>query len=178
MEDELKNYLLENDFNCIKDKKNKATQLVALQSRHIKELKENGKINLFEYLEMEKRLADLYDHQGKSERIKNFPYPRQFSSINVYFIWLFVLLLPFGILNEFQKLGSDFVWLTIPFTVIVAWVFTSMERVGEASENPFEGGLNDIPMATLSRTIETDLREMLEENNLPEPLKPINNILM
>ncbi len=178
LEEELKKYLSEEDCNYILSKKNRATQLITLQSKHLKELRAHGQIEHYEYVEMERRLAELYDHQGKCERIKNFPYPRQFASINLFFTWLFVLMLPFGMLNEFQKLGGNFVWLTIPFSVIVAWVFTSMEKVGEATENPFEGGANDIPMAALSRTIEIDLRDMLEENNLPEPLKPINNILM
>jgi len=89
-----------------------------------------------------------------------------------------VILLPLGMLNEFQKLGEDFVWLTIPFSVVVSWVFTSMEKVGEATENPFEGGANDIPMAALCRTIEIDLRDMLDETELPSPLTPVNNILM
>ncbi len=53
-----------------------------------------------------------------------------------------------------------------------------MEKVGEATENPFEGGANDIPMAALSRTIEIDLRDMLDEIDLPESLSPTNNILM
>jgi putative membrane protein len=178
LEDELKKYLSDEDHSYVVGKKNRATQLIALQSMHLKNLKAEGKIAPYEYVELERRLADLYDHQGKCERIKNFPYPRQFASINLFFIWLFVLMLPYGMLNEFQKLGGHFVWLTIPFTVIVSWVFTSMEKVGEATENPFEGGANDIPMAALSRTIEIDLRDILDESPLPEPIMPINNILM
>ncbi len=178
LEDELKKYLSADEFNYVMSKKNRATQLIALQSKHIKLLRAEGKIEHYEYVEMERRLADLYEHQGKAERIKNFPYPRQFASINLFFVWLLVLMLPFGMLNEFQKLGEHFVWLTIPFTVIVSWVFTSMEKVGEATENPFEGGANDIPMAALSRTIEIDLRDMLDEALLPEPIVSKNNILL
>ncbi len=178
LEDELKKYLPETELVYVLAKKNRATQLIALQSRHLKSLRADGKIEHYEYVEMERRLADLYDHQGKCERIKNFPYPRQFASINMYFVWLLVLLLPFGMLNEFQKLGDIYVWLTIPFSVIVSWVFTSMEKVGEATENPFEGGANDIPMAALSRTIEIDLRDLLDESTLPEPVKSVNSILM
>jgi putative membrane protein len=178
LEEELKKYLSEEEFKYVLTKKNRATQLLAMQSQHIKSLKDKDLINTYEYVEMERRLADFYDHQGKCERIKNFPYPRQFASINLFFTRLLVLTLPFGILNEFQKIGNEFVWLSIPFSVIVSWVFTSMEKVGEATENPFEGGANDIPMAALSRNIEIDLRDMLNEQDLPEPITPINNILM
>lgn len=178
LQDELKKYLSVQDLAYILSKKNKATQIVALQSERLKQLRGEGNIEPFEYVELERCLADFYEQQGKCERIKNFPYPRQFASINLFFIRLFVILLPFALLNEFQKLGDDLVWLTIPMSVVVSWVFTSMEKVGESTENPFEGGANDIPMAALCRTIEIDLRDMLNEKDLPEPLQPINNILL
>ena len=178
LEAELKKYLPEDELQDILGKKNRATQIIGLQAKQLSQLKISGFIEPVDYLEMLRRLSDLYEQQGKCERIKNFPYPRQFASLNLFFIWLFVLMLPFGLLNEFQKIGQDNVWLTIPFSVIVSWIFTSMEKVGEATENPFEGGANDIPMAALCRTIEIDLREMLGETKLPEPLSPINHILM
>lgn len=177
-EEVISKYLNKEELVYILKKKNKATQIIALQSQHLKELKSESKISDYEYVELERVLAELYDHQGKCERIKNFPYPRQFASINLFFVWLLVLMLPFGMLNEFQKLGEHFVWLTIPFTVIVSWVFTSMEKVGEATENPFEGGANDIPMAALSRTIEIDLRDMLNEEDLPSSLSASNYIIL
>ena len=58
-------------------KSNAATQLIALQSKDLRELHEAGAIDGLHHVEMEKLLVDLYDHQGKCERIKNFPYPRQ-----------------------------------------------------------------------------------------------------
>ncbi len=69
-------------------------------------------------------------------------------------------------------------WLTIPFTALVAWVFMMMERIGESTENPFEGGVNDVPITALTRTIEIDLREMLGESDIPAPLKPVNDLLL
>ena len=151
---------------------------MALQSTRLRELKEAGQIDLLLFVELENLLVNLYEQQGKCERIKNTPYPRQFASINLFFVWLLVFVLPFGMLNEFQKMGEHFVWLTIPFSVIVSWVFTSVERVGEATESPFEGGANDVPMAALSRTIEIDLRDMLNESDLPPAIVPKNNIVL
>ncbi|NBL64359.1 multidrug transporter [Flavobacterium sp. NST-5] len=178
LNEELAKYLSDKELQVILTKKNKATQIIALQSENLKHLSNEGKIRNFEYVELSKRLSDLYDQQGKCERIKNFPYPRQFASINSIVIWLFVLLIPFGMLNEFQKLGDSFVWLTIPFTIVVGWVFVTMDRVGESTENPFEGSANDVPITAISRTIEIDLLDMFDQNNLPEPITPFNNILM
>ena len=129
-------------------------------------------------MELANMLKACYDGQGKSERIKNFPYPRQFATLNVYFIWLFVLLLPLGMLSEFDKLGGHFVWMTIPFSVIVSWVFKAIERIGDVSENPFQGGATDVPITNIAEVIEVDLREMLDEENIPEVTPPQGHILM
>lgn len=121
-------------------------------------------------------------HQGKSERIKNFPYPGQFATVNQMFTRLFIGILPFGILQEFSKLTTDlgdwFIWLTIPCSLTVGFVFHLMERIGESTENPFEGGANDVPITNISRTIEIDLREMLDETDIPKPTTAENNILL
>jgi putative membrane protein len=178
LEPELSRFLSDDEFKYVLSKKNRATQIINLQSQDLRILNEQGLIDNFRHIEMENMLINLYDQQGKCERIKNFPYPRQFATLNLYFAWLFALLVPFGTLQEFDKLGDHYVWLTIPFTVLICWVFLTMEKIGEASENPFEGMPNDVPMAALSRTIEIDLREMLDEKEVPPPLTAVNNILM
>ncbi|MBC7888082.1 MAG: multidrug transporter [Ferruginibacter sp.] len=182
LEEALTHFLSPEEKEYILSKKNRATQVISLQSRHLKELKDTGKISEFNFIELERILATLYDHQGRSERIKNFPYPRQFATINQMFIRLFVSMLPFGILQEFSKLsiehGEWFIWLTVPCSLIVAWVFYIMERIGQSTENPFEGGPNDVPISNISRTIEIDLREMLDEKDIPPPVAAQQDILL
>ncbi|GJM36148.1 MAG: hypothetical protein DHS20C18_51490 [Saprospiraceae bacterium] len=177
LEDDIHSFLSEEEKKYILSKKNRATHLIRLQSKDLKELKQQGYIEDFRHMDLENKLVDFYTHQGQGERIKNFPYPRQYTTINSIFIWIFILLLPFGMMYEFEKIGDHFVWLTIPFTVISAWVFHTMDKIGTSSESPFEGGANDIPITALSRTIEIDLREMLDETDLPEPVQPVNDIL-
>jgi len=175
---ELGKFLSEGELSYILSKKNRATQIITLQSQELRTLTEKGLIDPLRQVEMENLLVNFYDQQGKCERIKNFPYPRQFATLNLYFVRLFTLLVPFGMLEEFDKMGEHVVWLTIPFTALVCWVFLTMEKIGEATENPFEGTPNDVPMAALSRTIEIDLREMLDEKDLPPPVMAVNSILM
>lgn len=186
LESELAKYLPDSELQYILTTKNRAVQLMSLQSKTIKALFVNKEIDTYQFIELEKMIKDFYDQQGRSERIKNFPYPRQFATINALFIKLFCLLLPFGMLKEFDKLNDtvegfmkgNMVWLVVPFSVLISWVYTSLEQVGESTENPFEGSANDVPISQMSRTIEIDLREMLGETDLPPALQPINNILM
>jgi len=179
LEDEIAPYLSREDLQYVLSKKNRATQLLSLQSADIRKLRSKKLIDAYPYVELENMLEEFFTHQGKAERIKGFPYPRQFATFNLYFVWLFIALVPLGMMQEIHsKLGDPFVWLTIPFTILVAWVFHTMEKIGEATENPFEGGANDIPMANMSRTIEIDMREMLDETDVPSPTQAVNDILM
>ncbi|RKN80184.1 bestrophin family protein [Ulvibacterium marinum] len=176
LEDDLKSYITENDLAYVLGKNNKQTALLYLQSHHLQKLKEQGIIWEFSFLELEAILQELFTLQGKSERIKNFPYPRQFATLNHFFMWIFILLLPMALIPQFIEIGKGFseshplmgdlfAWLSIPFYIIVAWIFHTMERIGRTGENPFEGTANDVPISTIARGIEIDLRQNLGEPN-------------
>ncbi len=175
LEDNLMLYLSPEEEAYVLSKNNKQTAILYLQSKHLRELKESGHVWEFSFLELENVLEELFTHQGKSERIKNFPYPRQYASLAYYLVKLFVVLLPFGIIPEFANIahkivltyptvGNYFIWLAIPFCACVSWAFHIMERMARVGENPFEGIPNDVPISTIARGIEIDLRQMLDEN--------------
>lgn len=174
----LKANLPSGEYSRLINYKNTATQIIDQQAQDLTKLRSMNIIDDFRHMELQNILNDFYIHQGKAERIKKFPLPRQYGNSSQIFVGIFLFLLPFGMLTEFHKLGETAAWLSIPFSVIVGWVFIMMELVGDYSENPFEGLGNDIPMLALSRVIEIDLREMLEEDNLPAPISAVNGILM
>lgn len=60
----------------------------------------------------------------------------------------------------------------------ICWAFHTLDSVGESSVNPFEGSANDVPITQISRTIEIDMRDMLDESVLPEPIVPKKNIVL
>ncbi len=175
---ELNIFLPKNEYERLINYKNTATQIIDQQSQDLKELRAKNLIDDFRHMELQNILNDFYIHQGKCERIKKFPLPRQYGSSSFIFVAIFIFFLPLGMVSEFHKLGEFGGWLSIPFTVLVGWVYVMMELVGDYSENPFEGLGNDIPMLALSRTIEIDLREMLGETDLPPSIQAKNGVLM
>ena len=160
-------FLSEEEFADVRRKKNTATQILGLQSKALAELRARGLVDDFRHIAMQELLSELYTLQGKSERIKNFPFPRQYATVNFFFIWLFIALLPFGMVELFNEMGAGFVWLTVPFSTMVAWVFHTMEMIGDYSENPFEGMHNDVPILQIAASIEVDLRELIDDTDLP-----------
>ncbi len=197
--EELEGYISEAEMEEVLSKKNKQGACLNLQSRQLNQLMEAGLIEDFRHMEMQSMLTEFFTLQGKAERIKNFPYPRQFATLNYVFVWIFILLLPLGMMHEFEKIGLDvvdairahmlvhtspihpivelvgkyFIWFSVPFTVVVSWIFHTMERIGENTENPFEGNSNDVPITTMSRGIEIDIREMIGDapEQIPSPIE-------
>lgn len=191
LEEELEAYLSKEEFDYVMSKGNKPNAIISLQSKHFRELRDQDKLWEFSVLELQKMLQELTALQGKSERIKNFPYPKQYGSIGYHFVHIFMWLLPMAIIPEFAKVGGlmseshpwvseYFVWLNIPFTVIVIWVFNTMLRIGLAGENPFEGSPNDVPISNISRGITRDILQIIDEDetNIPEPFENVNSIQM
>lgn len=137
-------FLNKSEFENYINKSNPATHIIRKQSEDLRELmEESGLIEDFRHMEMMRILEELYNLQGMCERIKNTPFPRQYAYFSTLFVWIFVFLLPFGLVGEFAQLGSDaMLWLTVPFSVLISWVFLTMEIVGDNSEDPFENYIN------------------------------------
>lgn len=178
MDEVLREFLSAEEMSALEGKSNKATQVLTFQTLDLQHLRERGLIDDFRHMELQKLVSFLFDEQGKSERIKNFPFPRQYASIPLLLIKFMSFLLPFALIEDFEKVGPHFVWMAIPFNGLVTWVFVLMEMIGDYSENPFEGTYNDVPISSISRTIEIDLKEMLRESKIPEPMQPSDGMLM
>lgn len=178
LEDEIKNVLCEEEFELYKGKANMAAQILHKQATRLQELRDQNYFEDFRHMEFHKLIAEFYADQGRSERIKNFPFPRQYASTAIWLGLIFAILVPFGLLNIFHDLQSHTIWLTVPFSALIIWSFFLMEMIGDFSENPFEGTYNDVPITSISRGIEIDLREMLNEKDIPKPIKAENGFLM
>ncbi len=191
LEDELAPYLSEEEFAYVMTKSNKPNAIISLQSKHLRQLTDEKKLWDFSLLNLQQMLQEMTALQGKAERIKNFPYPKQYGSIGYHFVHIFMWLLPMAITPAFASMGAEiskthayigdyFVWLNIPFTVIVIWVFNTMLRIGLAGENPFEGSINDVPISNISRGITRDILEIIDEEpaNMPPPFENKNDVQM
>ena len=178
-DEEVGSLLPKKEYDCLIEFQNTATQIIRKQGEHLRKLVyEHGLTEDFRHMEMMRVLEEFYNLQGKCERIKNTPFPRQYAFFSKVFTWIFIALLPFGLVGQFADMGHTFIWLTVPFSVLISWIFFTMEIVGDNSEDPFEGFINDVPMTALCRTIEIDLREMLGETDLPPKVVAENDILM
>ncbi|MCH6233457.1 bestrophin family protein [Cognataquiflexum rubidum] len=178
LDKELLEYISESELQHYRTKTNIPSQILKKQSEVIRELTLKGLISDFKQVWFHQLIGRLYDNQGMAERIKNFPLPRQYASVALWMTYVFCALIPFGLLDIFLTSDELWIWMTIPFSGLIIWIFFLMERIGDYSENPFEGAYNDVPISSITRGIEIDLREMLNDEKIPKPYPVENGFLM
>jgi len=74
-------------------------------------------------------------------------------------------MLPYGMLYSTGP-------LVILISTVVVFFFLMIETIAHFLQNPFRNQASDIPMSSLSRTIEINLLQMIRSEKLPDPLKP------
>ncbi|HVK52985.1 MAG TPA: bestrophin family ion channel [Pseudoxanthomonas sp.] len=176
LESELARYLPRQEAALVLASETHAVEVLNLQGQDLRDLQAQGRITPAQFSELHKMVRELIDLQGRSERIKNFPIPRQHAFINSLFVKIMVFLLPFGMIGEFERLNEvvgsgwaqgNMVWLGIPLSLLISWMYTSLDQVGESTENPFEGGANDVPISQLCESIERESRQALGQTQVP-----------
>ncbi|ANM30603.1 hypothetical protein ABI59_15010 [Acidobacteria bacterium Mor1] len=171
----LEPFLEADELEDLDGRANRATQLVRRQGERLVELLQTDAPATLRLQQLEGTLSELYNLQGQAERIKNTPFPRQYDYFTRVFVYVFTLLLPFGLVEMFLEHNAP--WLILPVTVVVCYMFWVLQNVARLNEDPFENRIQDTPMSALSRTIEIDLRDMLGEKDLPPRLLPKDGFL-
>lgn len=178
LDSELERYISKEEIEKYKPKGNTATQLLATQTKRLRQLCDLGYFNDFRLIHLTSLVTRFYDGQGKSERIKNFPFPRQYASAAMWLSIIFSALVPFGLLDVFHE-SHLWTFVFCPFiSALITWVFFLMEKIGDYSENPFEGTYNDVPITSIAKGIEIDIRQMFDDENIPAPIAVQNGFLL
>lgn len=175
---DLERYLPKEIILTYNEKSNVATQIMKDQSARLQELKDQGYYEDFRHMEFHHLIANFYTDQGKAERIKNFPFPRQYASTALWLTVVFCALVPLGMVDIFKQSQGLLYWCFPCIAALVIWTFFLMEKIGDYSENPFEGTYNDVPITNISLGIEIDLREMINDDNIPAPFKDKEGFLL
>lgn len=137
-----------------------------LQGKSLDFAEKRGYIDSFRLLQINDMLNRFSNGIGKSERIKTTVFPTFYATLNQVSIWTFIVLMPL-------TLAEDLEYWAIPYSFIIGVVFELTFYAGQTLMNPFENRPADTPLSAITRTIEINLLEMLDEKDLPEPVQPV-----
>lgn len=138
--------------------KNLPAGLVLRMGSLLRQARNEGMLDSFRWAAINENLTVLTNVQGACERIKNTPLPRQFDYLPSVLVNAFCWLLPLVLVED---LGL----MTPVASVLISFTFIAADLMSREISNPFENTIHDIPMTALSRTIELNLREQMEEIN-------------
>jgi putative membrane protein len=169
--DNLDKYLPTNELEYISKHKNKPNALLMLHARDIEWFYNEHIINDVQQIQLDNTLVRLCDSMGKCERIKSTVFPRTYSLIVHFFIYMFVLVLSLGLV---ESVGL----YEIPILTVIASAFFLIEKTGIHMQDPFKNRPTDTPVTAIARTIEINIRQLLSEKEIPEAISPQNYYLM
>lgn len=132
--------------------------------------RERGLIDPYAVVHMTGSLDHLGAALGGCERIARTPLPFTYSVILHRTVYLYCMLLPFGLV--------DAIGLMTPLVVgFVAYTFFALEALSDEIEEPFGLMPNDLPLDALVAGIEASLRELMGDTPAPLPRPDANFIL-
>lgn len=85
-----------------------------------------------------------------TERVLDTPLPAAYSIAISQIAWIYVLVLPFQLYRSLE-------WVTIPASMVAAYIIIGLATIGSEIENPFGHDVNDLPLDTYCRQIAVEL---------------------
>lgn len=149
---------------------NRPVAILQWMGDRLRGLYDRGWIHPMHLPVLEASLTEITSIQGACERIKATPIPASYTVLIHRIVAIYCLGLPFGIVTTTRV-------MTPVVVMIVTYAFYGLDAVGSEIEDPFGLGPNHLPLTTLARMIEVNLRQRLGERELPPLLKPVNGVL-
>jgi putative membrane protein len=136
------------------DARHKPNYIAKFMYAKINDLHRNKAINAEQLLILNNELVSFTDNIGACERIKNTPIPYSYNIFLKKMIFLYIMSLP-------VFFASEFGYTTVPITIIVLYVFASIELIAEEIEDPFGEDDNDLPLDDICGKIKSNLNDIL-----------------
>lgn len=163
--DDLDKFVSPDELTEIKKHNNKPLALLHYHGRDIKSLRENNQLSVFGQIQLDNTLVRLCDAQGKSERIKSTIFPVTYRLFLHAIIYLFVITLSISL----RDIGAIF---EIPLLLLISAAFLLLEKSATHMQDPFENRPTDTAVTAIARTIEINIKQLLGETDVPQPLTP------
>jgi len=108
-----------------------------------------------------------------TERVLHTPLPIAYSIAISQITWVYVMLLPF-------QLWKDLGWVTIPGTIVAAYIILGIAAIGTEIENPFGNDVNDLPLEAYCEELASDIDTITSTPapNVADFMKRPNNTVL
>ncbi|CAG8114111.1 unnamed protein product [Penicillium olsonii] len=107
------------------------------------------------------------------ERVLDTPLPTAYSIAIAQISWIYILVLPFQLYNALS-------WITIPASIVAAYIILGLATIGSEIENPFGQDVNDLPLDSYCRQIalEIDIMTATPRPNVDDFMSRDDNLVL
>lgn len=165
VEETLKKFLTAEELQWVMKSNAPCNRILLLMGEWLADKRKQGLISDVVWSSLNHHLNDLSAVSGGCERIANTPLPFAYTLILHRTVYLFCIMLPFALVTDLH-------YMTPFLSVFVSYTFISLDTLAEELEEPFGTEDNDLPLDAICNTIERDLQDMDEREELPEKLRP------
>lgn len=130
--------------------------LLEKHAEELAELSAKFQLNENKQIQIDKTIVRLTESMGKCERIKNTIFPRSYTILVQFIIYVFITIFPFG-LSEVGEIVEAILSILIPL------LFVAIEKTALIMQDPFENRPTDTPMTNLAQVIERNIYEVIGE---------------
>lgn len=160
----MEKYLNKEDLDALRFHNNKPLALLQLNASSLRELRGTNQLDIYAHVHLDSTLVRLCEAQGKSERIKNTVFPVTYQMFLHYMIYMFVMVLSFSL----PGFGSP----EVVILLLITTPFFLLEKSALHLQDPFANRPTDTAVTSIARTVEINIRQLLNESNVPEPIQP------
>jgi ion channel-forming bestrophin family protein len=143
------------DYVIIEKADHKPVAITNIIMSKIEDLWKSKQISDFQQVVLVNQVTTMVDIVGRCERIKNTPIPIAYAFLLKFFIVLYVMILPFGLLDDLH-------WWSVPLSIILYYIMMSIVLTAEEIEDPFGKDLNDLPMDEIAANIRKNILENIK----------------
>jgi putative membrane protein len=161
----LDQFISEDDLKSINHHANKPLALLQQNTKQMADLKDQEALDTFSLVQINTTFVNFSNAMGMAERIKTTVFPVTYRLFLHFFIYIFVVTLSIA-LRDIES------YFEIPLLLIISSIFFLLEKSATHLQDPFKNRPTDTAMTTIARTIEINIKNILDEKEVPEPIAP------
>jgi putative membrane protein len=158
-------YLSVNDLHLLDQHNNKPLGILQQNAVDITQLRTDGKLEMFAHVQINNTIVNLTNYMGMAERIKSTVFPVTYRLFLHMIIYVFIITLSVALRNVAG-------YFELPLLLVIASFFFLLERTATHLQDPFSDKPTDTAMTAIATTVEINIKQLLGESEVPEPLTP------
>lgn len=169
--DQLASYLSKEDLAALQPHTNKPLALLQQNSLDLASLHADEQIPLFSLIQLNTTIVNFSNQMGMCERIKSTVFPATYRQYLHWIIYLFTITLSVS-LGEIEGIFE------LPLLLAISTAFFLLDKTANHLQDPFSNLPTDTAMTAIARNIEINIKQLLGDPEIPQPVESNGFYLM